>query len=544
MRVLHFLALAGILLALHPAGSSAQAVRGQVVDSVTGAALAGAVVSLLDERDDEVGSTVADEQGWFLLYAPGVARYRLKAEHQGYHTAAFPEFTLEAQRALSYILLLPSTTGPREAVADPLEGRLATVCGTDDPQEPTIAGWIRDARTGAPVMEASVSVSWANLPDRLAQHATSLADFTGVVLADSAGFYAVCNGPLHTKIVLHGMTAEGISDFYDITFGDETVIVGEESFFSSTWVWRRDLEIVPLEDRHTTLRGTVTDVNTGDPVAGATVELRGTVYGTRTDTAGTFVLEQLPAGRVKLVVRQIGHQPLRQEITLPSEGTLRLPTGVLALGRAAEMLDPLIVETTAAHSPLTEFNQRRRESTGAFLTREEWDRMGNPGETVEILRRLRGVRITPGADLTHQHLVSMQRPTTRTITLRGTGVDGLVERADLPNLQEMNMVECPPLVFVDRHFLGTTNTVNINTAVPLGDLEAVEAHQSTASMPTEFSRRGSACGVIAFWTRYARQETVVVTQDKKIFNSTAFHFLIALGSVVAIFFGLGQGISF
>ena len=112
-------------------------------------------------------------------------------------------------------------------------------------------------------------------------------------------------GPVKTKIALHGMSAQGISDFYDITFGDEAVIVGEESFFSNTWVWRRDLEIVPLEDRHTALQGTVTDVNNGEPVVGATVELQGTVYGTQTDTAGMFLLEQLPAGPVKLVVRQM-----------------------------------------------------------------------------------------------------------------------------------------------------------------------------------------------------------------------------------------------
>jgi len=93
--------------------------------------------------------------------------------------------------------------------------------------------------------------------------------------------------------------------------------------------------------------------------------------------------------------------------------------------------------------------------------------------------------------------------------------------------------------------MGNTNTMNVNNEVPFGDLVAVEAHQSTASMPVEYNRRGSACGVIAFWTRYAQPETVVVTDDtSSLFKSTVFHFGAAAVAVVAIFFGLGQGIHF
>jgi hypothetical protein len=543
MRILHYWGLLGILLVLYPAGGSAQAVRGQVVDSVTGAALEGAHVSLLDARDEEVGSTVADERGRFLLYAPGIAEYHLRAEHEGYHSSAFPEFLLEPQRPLSYILLLPGVGAAGEP-ADRFAGRLAGVCGTDEPDVPTIAGWITDARTGDPLRAASVSVSWANLPDVLAAQTASMADFSGVVLADSAGFYAICNAPLKTKIAVHGMSAEGISDFFDITFGNESVIVGDQAFFNDSWVWQRDLAVVPVEELQTVLRGTVTDLDTGLPVAGAAVELTGTVFGAQTDTAGTFVIEQLPAGPAKLVVRQIGHEPLRQEIVLPSNETYDLPSGLLVLGRAPEMLDPLIVETTASYSPLTEFNRRRDRGSGSFLTREEWERQGNPIETVEVLRRLRGVRITSGADLAHQSLISMRRATTRTITVKASGEGGLVERDAQADGSLLNQVACPPLIFLDRHFLGNTNTVNVNSEIPFVDLAAVEAHQSIGSMPMEFNRRGSSCGVIAFWTRYARPETVVVTEDKKIFNSTAFHFLIALASVVGIFLGLGQGISF
>lgn len=541
MRAFYALTLAGVLLG-HTAGAVGQIVRGQVVDSVTGTPLVGGVVLLLAQNGDEIGSTLANEVGRFLLYAPGVASYRLRAEHEGYHTSEFPEFEVQPDRALSYILLLPSVTAAASP-PDPFDGLLAGVCGTNSPGVPTIAGWIRYAKTGDPVREASVSASWSNLPEVLAREVSSIADLTGVVLADSSGFYAICNAPLQRKIVMHAMSPEGVSEFHDITFGADAVVAGGEAHFSNGWVWRQDLEIVPLDDLHTVLTGIVTDGTTGEPVVGAEVELNGTVFAAQTDSSGMFRIEQLPAGTAKLVIRQIGHKPLRQEIRLPMSGTLELPPELLSLGQTAQMLDPLTVETTAAHSPLTEFNRRRARGSGAFLTREEWGRRGNPIRTIDILRLLRGVRIRPGPDIAHQFVVSMRRTTSRTI---GFGeVSGLLEQAELGDIGLLSKTECPPLIFVDRHYLGNANTVNLNNDIPFGDLLAVEAYGTTGSMPIELNRRGSSCGVIAFWTRHAAPKTVLLTDDtSSLLKSTAFHFAAALGAVVAIFVGLGQGINF
>ncbi len=537
-------AVIGAVCVAFPGQVSGQEVRGQVVDSVTGDPLAGGVVILLDVGETEIARTHTDAEGRFLLYGADIIRYRLRAEHEGHHSATFPEFEMQPDRTLSYVLLLPSLSVERAPV-DPFHGKLAGVCGTNQPGVPTIAGWIRDG-DGVPVREASVSVSWANLPDALALEASSIGDYTGVVLADSAGFYAICNAPIQTKISIHGMSAAGVSDFHDVTFGRDAVVAGGEAYFNNTWVWSQDLEIIPLDDLHTVLTGMVTDATTGEPIIGAEVELTGTVFADRTDSTGTFRIEQLPAGPAKLIVRQIGHRPLRQEIGLPPNGTLELPRGVLAVGQAPLMLDPLVVEATATRSVLTEFNRRRVRGTGAFLTMEEWERRGRPTSTIDLLRRLRGVRILPGPDLAHQYLVSMRRTTSRTFGLDiNDDLSGLVERSALADADLLSKVGCPPLVFVDRQYRGTTNTLNLVHEVPFGDLIAVEAHQSTASMPIEFTRRGSTCGVLAFWTRYAQPETVAVTDDtSSLLKSTVFHFAASIAAVLAIFLGLGQSIHF
>ena len=541
MRALYALTLAGVLLG-HPAGAMGQVVRGQVVDSVTGTPLVGGVVMLLDRNGDEAGSTLTNEEGRFFLYAAVAAPYRLRVEHEGYHSSEFPEFELQPDRALSYILLLPSVT-TAVSPPDPFNGLLAGVCGTNTPGVPTIAGWIRDAKTGAPVREASVSASWANLPDVLAREVSSIADLTGVVLADSSGFYAICSAPLQRKIVMHAMSPDGVSQFHDITFGADAVVAGGEAHFNNSWLWRQDLEIVPLDDLHTVLTGIVTDATTGEPVVGAEVELNGTVFAAQTDSSGMFRIERLPGGTAKLVIRQIGHEPLRQEIRLPRSGTLDMPAELLSLGRTAQILDPVTVEITAAYSPLTEFNRRRARGSGAFLTREEWERRGNPFRTIDVLRLLRGVRILPGPDIAHQFIVSMRRTTSRTVEFREAS--GLLEQGALGDIEQLSQTECPPLIFLDRHYFGNVNTVNLNSDIPYGDLLAVEAYGTVGSMPMEFNRRGSTCGVIAFWTRHAAPKTVLLTDDTSSrLKSTAFHFAASLVAVVAIFIGLGQGINF
>lgn len=534
--------LVAAVVLLHPAAVSAQEIRGQVVDSVTGQPLAGAVVALLDVFGAELERTETDEEGRFLLVGIDVLRYRLRAEGQGYRSSTFPEWEVVPGRVRSYILLLPSLVVSPPAI-DSLDLKLAATCGTGNPGRPTIAGWVRHAGTGEPVREASVSASWAVLPEVLTNQ-MSIADYTGLLLADSSGFYAICNAPLNTRISFHAMSAEAVSDFRDVTFGEGGVVVGGEARFTPTWVWRQDLDVAPMEDHHTVLLGTVTDGTTGAPVVGADVELRGTVFGGTTDAGGRFRIENLPAGPARLVIRQVGHRPLRQGIVLPKDGTLALPPNVLVLGRAARMLDPLFIETTASHSPLTEFNRRREESTGAFITREEWERKGNPSDPIQVLRRLRGIWIQPGPDISHQYLVSLRRTTSRTAQLL-INREASAAQDEQIDAELLATVECPPLIFLDRHFLGNTNTLNLNMDIPFVDILAVEVHQSTGSMPIEFTRRGSTCGVIAFWTRYAQPETVAVTDDtSSLLKSTAFHFGAAIAVVLAIFFGLGQGIHF
>ena len=68
-----------------------------------------------------------------------------------------------------------------------------------------------------------------------------------------------------------------------------------------------------------TLTGTVTDATTDEPLPFTSVYLSNTTYATDTDTAGTYTLARIPAGRYTLAVRVVGYVPYYQTITLQKD---------------------------------------------------------------------------------------------------------------------------------------------------------------------------------------------------------------------------------
>ena len=58
-----------------------------------------------------------------------------------------------------------------------------------------------------------------------------------------------------------------------------------------------------------TVTGTVTDAQSGEPLDGARVAVRGTTLAVTTGSSGTFTIVNVPAGAVTISVRRIGYRP-------------------------------------------------------------------------------------------------------------------------------------------------------------------------------------------------------------------------------------------
>lgn len=93
------------------------------------------------------------------------------------------------------------------------------------------------------------------------------------------------------------------------------------------------------------LRGTVTDVETGRPVATAQVQILGgsTPVGALTDQAGTYRI-QVPAGTYSIVVQEVGHRPARYDGIHVSAG--ETTTHDIQLTSMALALDGLVVSSS------------------------------------------------------------------------------------------------------------------------------------------------------------------------------------------------------
>jgi Carboxypeptidase regulatory-like domain len=516
------------VLGLLPSVAAGQVVRGHVVDSVSTTPLVGAAVLLLDSAGSEVDRTIAEPGGEFLLEA-AAATYRLRVVHPGYRTTTFPPFALGVDEVTSYRLLVPQEDEGREIVD--FETVTKSVCGSAAADLAIIAGWIRNGKTGAIDPEAVVSMSWSAVPAALSEQ-LSLSDFSGVVAADTNGYYAICGTPVNRKISLHAMSPHGLSEFYNLTFADGGVIQNGDYLASPVRVWRHDMLILEEDQRHAAIAGTVTDAATHDPVSGAEVEIVGTPFAVLTDGQGTFAFQAVPPGPAKLRIRRVGSQILQREIVVPERDSLTIPPGLLALGNGPTALDPITVETTAPVNPLAEFYARREKANGSFITREEFMAMGNPRQTTDVLTRMQGVRVEPSGDLTNPFIISMVRGGPRSFGYGAGGVD------------PASGASCPPLYFVDRQYIGNAADIALDAAVPVGDIEAIEAHRSVASLPTEFNRRGAACGVIAIWTRHAELRPVPVTPPEERKDPTLYHLLFGLTVVVGIFFLVGKAIHF
>ena len=66
-----------------------------------------------------------------------------------------------------------------------------------------------------------------------------------------------------------------------------------------------------------TMRGVVTEAETGEPIFGATVALKGTTIGTVTDADGNYEIKDIEPGRYNVESKFVGYDPMEvQEVLI------------------------------------------------------------------------------------------------------------------------------------------------------------------------------------------------------------------------------------
>lgn len=127
-----------------------------------------------------------------------------------------------------------------------------------------------------------------------------------------------------------------------------------------------------LAQGHGRIVGTVTDAESGDPVAGVQILVEGTGHGGVTGPRGTYSIPNVPAGERTLVFTILGYETLRENVSVVDEQTSRvdvaLSEGFLQMGqiivRGASRQPTRIVEAPAAVSVVTPEELKREGAHG------------------------------------------------------------------------------------------------------------------------------------------------------------------------------------
>src|SRR2546423_2678530 len=119
-----------------------------------------------------------------------------------------------------------------------------------------------------------------------------------------------------------------------------------------------------------TVTGTVTGAETGQPLEGARVSVRGTSLTTMTSATGTFSLGNVPQGNVVVSIRRIGH----------NFADLPLPAGQSGLA-AALTRDPLRLSDVVVTRQATAVDRRNLPHALATVSGEGVSRVS--AQTVE-----------------------------------------------------------------------------------------------------------------------------------------------------------------
>ncbi|HXF96860.1 MAG TPA: carboxypeptidase regulatory-like domain-containing protein [Gemmatimonadales bacterium] len=211
------------------------------------------------------------------------------------------------------------------------------------------------------------------------------------------------------------------------------------------------------------IQGRVVDRETETPLGGTEVLVMGRPEAVTTDSAGRFRHEGLAATSHVLRVRKLGYEAMTVELTAVEDSIVWY---LVDLPRSAAIMLDSIVVTGVADEPSSywhrEFETRRREGRGQFVTRREIEHR-RAASLGDLLRTLNGLRMF--------------------CNRQGCEV-------------RMTRTNCRPAYFADG-YPADASTVE---RMPVDDVFGVEVYD-LFEVPVQLQRAELRCGVIAVWTR-------------------------------------------
>jgi len=452
--------LAAAMLATQPVAAQGRVpallhtIRGAVFDSVAGAPLTGAVVQVAPR--DSTGRS-------FTATTDSAGRYRIADVPSGRYLVGFDHDALGALSLDAPFRAIELAADAADAAATVNlgipSGRVvrALLCGDDSSEYAggVIAGYLRDAGSGAAVPGAAVRVEWRAIVLDPGNFHIALQHAGATVASD--GSYVACRLPVDAPLDVV-VTAPG----YRTVAGLVVVPAGG--------VARQDLHLADSSAEHgpAIIRGRVVDAKGKPPKAGRALI---TALGRDVPVQdGGFLLADLPLGSWVVEARVIGTEPQSVLVNAAESG---ISATMITVREQAQRMDVVTVVGTRDRNLLVlkEVLRRKRASFGTTFM------PGSPAfvfaqHTADVLREARGF--------------SYRSPTE--VYGRAQSRGGRI----LP---------CAKVGVYVNGMRIPDGFAGLEDIAPVSEVLAVEAYPDMLHAPMQWKTMDGTCAVVLVWTR-------------------------------------------
>jgi hypothetical protein len=461
-------------------------VAGYVHDSISRNPLSEAIVQLVSADGNlTFGRTVmSDPLGRFVFSEVPDGSYMLGFFHPVLDSLGVEPVVravkLEGQQGLRVDLATPSTVRLRNKI-----------CGEQSKDKAAFAvGFVRDAKTGAPVGGATVTGEWLELSFRR----NGVVRHVPHVVATTApnGWFAMCNLPMGGTMTLIANLGTDSTDAIEVQVPKEgflrhemflgramtnTVVAPQTSAQTASAKTRR----VHYGDGR--LSGVVYAYTDGRPIAGAIVNI---IDGpeTRTDADGRWSIGDAPVGTRMIEIHALGYYPDRRFVNVVNHA----PPVRVALSTLQSVLDTVRIKSNRlSNIDRSGFADRARTGVGRYVTQK--DIAKRPATFAsDIFRSIHGIRIGFATDTLATDMaiaVDPQDMTTTDKRLLMRGIDG---------------DWCAPAIYLDGLHMPQFSAEDLDGWLYPKEIAGIEIY-SEATVPNEFQKSRTGCGSIVIWRK-------------------------------------------
>lgn len=298
---------------------------------------------------------------------------------------------------------------------------------------------------------------------------------------DARGGYRLCAVPLNAALTMRVIATKGRADPRPVQLSANQRIAVVQ------------LAVDASRAAVATFAGRVVSDSGGAPVADAVVSVEGMERTVRTNADGLFRLDEVPVGVQRVAVRKLGYGEFSNPVEFePNDEAERR----LVLLRT-RVLDSVVTIADAKPIRLVEFEEHRKMGLGWFLGRAELEKLDGQS-TRHALMNARDMNFIGG----RYPIFS------RASFFRQTHDDGscrppMTLTPRITELASMYVCGCFPVVFLD----GSMQTGSIASqpfdllSINVNQLEAIEWYATNATLPAQFDRVNTPCGVLVLHTR-------------------------------------------